>query len=201
MVSQPGRTPVQVPWPTPTRKRLRSPRRIRSAGSSSAAALCAAFSGVQTERLWPSAPSPSVLSKHSRGPVALIRKSYGTCVDGRPPTARPVTYGVGSPLSPSGWISGREREGDLRRLHQPDTNPDVGRHPVVIRPRRDERDGVTAAEPLARERSCGVAGNPCAEHDDPRHATTPFIAGSCATAGAAPSVDPPTPCGAGRASA
>ena len=54
----------------------RSPRRIRSTSSSSAAAACAAWPGGQTDRLLPpSGPRPSVLSKRSAGPVALIRKS------------------------------------------------------------------------------------------------------------------------------
>ena len=51
----------------------------------------------------------------------------------------------------------RERERDLRRLHQTDPDPDVRRHPVVIGPRRHHRHRVVAPEPLARERRRGMA--------------------------------------------
>ena len=109
-----------------------------------------------------------------------------------------VSLGVDLPrcgldeLDPVAFVDRSEREHDLGGLHQPDADPDVGRNPVVVRLGRDDRDAVAAAEPPARERGGGVAGNSGAENDDPRHVTGPFIVGSCATAGGAPSVDPRT---------
>ena len=68
---------------------------------------------MQTDRLWPSGPSPSVLSKRSFGPVAFIRKAYFTLALAPSlllAVGSTVTYGVGSAASPSDGSPGRRRE-------------------------------------------------------------------------------------------
>ena len=75
MYSKAAPSQVHPPCPTPTTKRWRWPRRIRSTARSSARAASWACSGVQTDMLLASGPRPSVMSKRSRGPVALMRKS------------------------------------------------------------------------------------------------------------------------------
>ena len=72
-------------------------------------------------------------------------------------------------LDPRPFVDRRQRERDLCRLHQPNPDPDVGRHPVVIRPGGDHSDGVVATEPAARERRRGMSGDAGSEHDNPAH--------------------------------
>ena len=51
-------------------------------------------------------------------------------------------------LDPGAFVDRGQGEGHLRRLHQPDADPDVRGHPVVVRPRRDHRHRVAAPSQL-----------------------------------------------------
>jgi hypothetical protein len=70
------------------------------------------------------------------------------------------------------FVDGCERERHLRRLHQPHAHPDVGRHPVVVGPGRDDRHGVAAPEPAAREGGGGVPRDARAEDNHAAHPCT-----------------------------
>jgi hypothetical protein len=64
---------VQVPWPTPTTNFWRSPAACALDGLVERAGRMLRVVLGAHRLLWPSGPRPGVLSKRSRGPVALIR--------------------------------------------------------------------------------------------------------------------------------
>ena len=101
-------------------------------------------------------------------------------------------------------VDRRQGERHLAWLHQADTDPDVGRYPVVSVARGNHGDGVVPAQPLPGERRRGVPGDARTEDDDAAHRRSPiscFIpAASCLVGGGVRDQQPASPKPSGRSS-
>src|SRR5450755_945241 len=177
---------VQVPCPTPTRKRCRSPRRIRSAASSSGG-----LHGVPDRAHRPAVavraePFGLVKTQPRPGGVDqevvryLLTGSRGGLDDDVGPRARGVAFGVNLPgpglpeLDAVVLVDRRERERHLARSHPAHAHPDVGRDPVVSLVRRDDRHGVVLAEPFPCIGRGSMPGDARAEYHHAAHRRLPI---------------------------